>query len=130
MTDLAINLAGLSESSEWRAISPVANSAGTGRVVILPRPINKTIAWILAPQAAGTKIDPGLTAPSSQHQGRLELASTELQDKLRARWPRLIKRARELEQHIPDPVKLLADLLGNLPGDYPTWREIVEEPYG
>jgi len=56
--------------------------------------------------------------------------ASELQTRLISKWPAVMARARELEQRFPDPVQAMIDLLGNLPGDYDTWREILEEPYG
>jgi len=57
-------------------------------------------------------------------------SSTELQKRLRARWPTVIAQARKMQDQFPDPVQSLINLLGDMPGDYDTWREILEEPYG
>jgi len=54
----------------------------------------------------------------------------EPQERLRAQWPAILARAAELEELYPDPVQSMIDLLKDLPGDYDTWREILEEPYG
>ncbi len=54
----------------------------------------------------------------------------ELQSRLRSRWPAIMARAQELQKTNPDPVQSIVDLLSSLPGDYTTWREIIEEPYG
>jgi hypothetical protein len=53
-----------------------------------------------------------------------------LQARLRSRWPQVMARARELQKITPNPIQSMIDLLGGLPGDYATWREILEEPYG
>jgi hypothetical protein len=49
---------------------------------------------------------------------------------LRSRWSSILKQSQELSKEQKDPVQSIVDLLGNLPGDYATWREIIEEPYG
>jgi hypothetical protein len=67
---------------------------------------------------------------SDQPESPLSPAAHELQARLRARWPVVMDRARQLQKTTPDPVKSMVELLGNLPGDYTTWREILEGPYG
>lgn len=67
---------------------------------------------------------------SDQPASSLSPTAQELQARLRARWPVVMDRARQLQKTIPDLVKSLVELLGSLPGDYATWREILEEPYG
>lgn len=54
----------------------------------------------------------------------------EIQKRLKAKWPKIMQNAREMEGDYPDPVGALTELLGNLTGDEATWREIIEEPYG
>lgn len=57
-------------------------------------------------------------------------AALELQARIRDRWPAILARARELEKITHDPIESMIRVLGDLPGDYADWREIVEEPYG
>ena len=54
----------------------------------------------------------------------------ELQNRLRSQWPTILARAEEMGSTIPDPVQTVIDLFSGLPGEYNTWREIIEEPYG
>ena len=67
---------------------------------------------------------------SDQPASPLSPTAHELQTRLRAKWPAVMARARELEKITPDPVQTIIDLLGNLPGDYAAWQEVMEEPYG
>ena len=85
-------------------------------------------------RAVGTPIKPVSASNtykvSSYQQPSISPTALDLQARLRARWPAVIAQARELEKAIPDPVQAMVDLLGSLPGDYATWRDILEEPYG
>jgi len=67
---------------------------------------------------------------SDQPASHLSPTAHELQARLRARWPVVIARARQLQNTISDSVKSMVELLGSLSGDYATWQEILEEPYG
>jgi len=49
---------------------------------------------------------------------------------LRIKWPSVLAEAKELAKLYPDPILGIINLLGELPGDYETQREIIEEPYG
>lgn len=84
--------------------------------------------------AAGTPVKPiALARPDvliGQPKQAVSPIHLDLQARLRTRWPAIVAQARELEKSIPDPVQAIIDLLGSLPGDYATWREILEEPYG
>ena len=53
-----------------------------------------------------------------------------LRDRLFSRLPEILKESEEARKFFPDPVQALVGLLSSTPGDYETWREIVEEPYG
>jgi hypothetical protein len=55
---------------------------------------------------------------------------SEYRAKLRMKWSVALVKASELEKIYPDPVQAMINLLGSIPGDYNTWREIIEEPYG
>jgi hypothetical protein len=55
---------------------------------------------------------------------------SEFQEKLREKWPEILAEAKKLEKLYPDPIQGMVSLLGELPGDYQIWREIIEEPYG
>lgn len=55
---------------------------------------------------------------------------SEFQAQLRKRWPTVLAEAKELAKLYPDPIQGMVSLLGELPGDYKTQREIIEEPYG
>jgi hypothetical protein len=54
----------------------------------------------------------------------------EIQEKLRTKWSIALVEAKKLENLYPDPVQGMIDLLSEIPGDYDSWREIIEEPYG
>lgn len=54
----------------------------------------------------------------------------EIQARLRERWAEVRARAVDHENEVDEPVQGIVNLLGGLPGDYATWREILEEPYG
>jgi hypothetical protein len=58
------------------------------------------------------------------------VSASVLQDRLRSKWPSVLERARRNRIQYPDPVQALVELLGNIPGDYESWIEIIEEPYG
>jgi hypothetical protein len=60
----------------------------------------------------------------------LSPSALDLQTKLRTKWLDILENSKELENIYPDPVQGMIDLLGDIPGDYNTWREIIEEPYG
>ncbi|MBI3738201.1 MAG: hypothetical protein HY258_04050 [Chloroflexi bacterium] len=85
-------------------------------------------------EAAGTAVKPVSASTAYRIVGPLQpslsYTALDLQARLRAKWPAVMARARELEKTNPDPVQSMIELLGNLPGDYATWREILEEPYG
>ena len=53
-----------------------------------------------------------------------------IQTRLRNQWPIVLSRARQAQNEYPDAVQSLINLLGNLPVDEETWRDIIEEPYG
>jgi hypothetical protein len=110
--------------------SPVINTAGTpfSSLSRMPkqiaiRPTEKTTGTVFRlPYAAGTA--------DTHSYSKLSPSALQQQARLRQRWPEVVARARELETIVPDPIQAMIQLLSNLPGDYATWREIVEEPYG
>ena len=53
-----------------------------------------------------------------------------LTERLKQRWPYILSKASQLQLSYPDAVQSLINLFSNIPIDYDTWREIVEEPYG
>ncbi len=53
-----------------------------------------------------------------------------LQTRLRSRWSMILEEASQARLIFPDPVQSLIDLFGSIPGDYDTWIEVIEEPYG
>ncbi len=58
-----------------------------------------------------------------------KINNSELQKRLRNRWPGILARAQELRCKYPDPIQALSDLLNNILIDRDTWKEVVEEPY-
>lgn len=60
----------------------------------------------------------------------LPILASEFQEMLRIKWPSVLAEAKELAKLYPDPILGIINLLGELPGDYETQREIIEEPYG
>lgn len=88
--------------------TPVGITGGTVRLV--------------KPGAAGT-------AGTAGYQS-ITPTQAELQARLRAKLPNILHESIEARRIFPDPVQALVDLLGSMPGDYDTWREIIEEPYG
>lgn len=75
-------------------------------------------------------VKPDPIVVNSAEKRQLTSETKEIQRRLKAKWPKLLQNAREMEKDYPDPVGALTELLGNLPGDEATWREIIEEPYG
>ena len=53
-----------------------------------------------------------------------------LQTRLQSRWSMIMEEASQARLIFPDPVQSLIDLFGSIPGDYDTWIEVIEEPYG
>jgi len=72
------------------------------------------------------------TTSASEYSTSRTLPSSvaKLHENLRVKWSIALERARELERLYPDPVQGMVHLLGEIPGDYDSWREIIEEPYG
>jgi len=60
----------------------------------------------------------------------LPIQTSDFQEMLRSKWPTVLAEAKELAKLYPDPIQGMISLLGELPRDYQTWREIIEEPYG
>ena len=54
----------------------------------------------------------------------------ELQERIKARWPDILARAKKLREIYPDPVQSLIDTFAKLPGDEEIWEQIINEPYG
>lgn len=48
--------------------------------------------------------------------------------RLKKRIPVAVARAKELEAEFGDPLEELISFMNSLPGDYDTWRQIVDEP--
>jgi hypothetical protein len=53
-----------------------------------------------------------------------------LQTRLSSRRSMIMEEAIRARLIFPDPVQSLIDLFGSIPGDYDTWIEVIEEPYG
>jgi hypothetical protein len=54
-----------------------------------------------------------------------------LKEKLRRKWPNILREAREASFACPDPVRSMVRLLTTLSaGNDELWDEIVDEPYG
>jgi len=135
MADLTLNSADFGAAVKANGnFLPIAATAGTTNRIAYVPPAQSQRVIIPSVKAAGTSIRPaGVTSRGAvigRPQSPLSPTALELQARLRARWPAVMARARELEKTIPDPVQAIIDLLGNLPGDYATWREILDEPYG
>ncbi len=73
-----------------------------------------------------------ITSESQYHpiQRNFSQVVPEVQEKLRSKWYTALAEARKLESEYPDPIQGMIDLLGDIPGGYESWREIIEEPYG
>jgi len=85
--------------------------------------------WIVVRnQTAGTR--PAVEGANETIGIRATSSVSEAQNRIRQRWPEVLARAQQLRRATPKPVESLIELLGGLPGDYATWREILEEPYG
>lgn len=113
-------------------VSPLAKATG-GRSIVAPL-ISSSSYMVTGQRAkfAGTTVRFTAAAQPTVLSKQTSAAPTalELQARLRARWPIVMARSRELPKIAPDPVQSMIDLLGDLPGDYATWREILEELYG
>ena len=113
---------------------PIAYVAGTGKNILRLKSASRSGHKVIVQQTDVAGISTGnvngftLLAPKVYEP--LPPTALELQARLRSRWPAVIARARELQKTSPNPVQSIIDLLGNLPGDYVSWREIMEEPYG
>jgi len=133
MTDLLLSLPYPDTFTKPYFINPVADSKGTESARAFFQAVTKNPPSVSHPKTIGTlsKIPESLTQHAIvQSKSPVSPTAFELQARLRARWPEIVARAQELEKTIPDPVQALIQLLGNLPGDYASWREIIEEPYG
>lgn len=51
-------------------------------------------------------------------------------DNLKERWIEALKRAEELREKYPDPVKAMGELFLGIGVSEEEWRKVVEEPYG
>jgi len=50
--------------------------------------------------------------------------------RIQARQPEALRRARELRAILGNPVEAMAQALADIPGDNETWDRIAQEPYG
>lgn len=98
---------------DWSTIPPGIHA---------PVGVTGGIEWVGTSGSVGTAVIAGYPY--------LTPTQAELQARLRARLPEILQESIEARRIFPDPVQALVDLLGSMPGDYDTWREIIEEPYG
>lgn len=67
----------------------------------------------------GTTITTGIPIRPSQ-------GNREVQDRLRAKWPSMLERARHFRQTSPDPTQSMISLFSNIGGDYDEWRNVLD----
>ena len=75
----------------------------------------------------GISIDPVTLTGGTDVRGAY---SIDLLDRIRSNWPTVIEKAIRVRAIHPNPVQSLVQFLDSIPGDYDSWIEIVEEPYG
>jgi hypothetical protein len=111
-------------------INPVGETVGTMPTRSSLTPAG-ALVWPVRGVSSGIPINLASSIKSEKtKQIPLSPSATHLQIQLRSRWSSILKQSQELSKEQKDPVQSIVDLLGNLPGDYATWREIIEEPYG
>ena len=115
MTDLLINLSEFSSTLFSPFSVKEANTKGR-------------VNW--TDRGTFTPLDHLSMAAGISDMPRIQGSPNPFQEMLRMKWRAALAKARELEEMHPDPIQEMIDLLGNVPGDYDTWREIIEEPYG
>ncbi len=101
----------------------------TDTVKISQQPERPDIVLCVSGNVIGTftaKLTLGKSAPTKVP---LELPISP-KSRLRANWSSKVAEAKALREQTPNPVQDLINFFASLPGDYATWREIVEEPYG
>ncbi len=100
----------------------------TDTVKIKRAPIKVYITVRISGKSVSTleRIAPGQSTPANMP---IEIVSSP-KARLRANWSKTITEAKALRENTPNPVQSLVQLFESLPGDYSTWREIIEEPYG